>query len=129
MTDIVKIGDATLYHGDCLEVFLSLNGIDALITDPPYSSGGMVRSDRMASTRSKYQSSDVITEHPLFSGDNRDQRSFGYWMALWLGAALRSSKPAALCALFSDWRLDLARDRPLGQDERPPLRGRLLGPS
>lgn len=43
-------------------------------------------------------------EHPSFSGDNRDQRSFGYWMALWLGAALRASKPGALCCLFTDWR-------------------------
>lgn len=104
MTEKVQIGDATLYHGDCLEILPTLASLDAVVTDPPYSSGGMVRSDRMASTRTKYQSSGVKTEHPIFSGDNRDQRSFGYWMALWLGRALRSSNPAAMCALFSDWR-------------------------
>ena len=100
----VIIGNATLYLGDCLEILPTLPKVDAVITDPPYSSGGMVRSDRMMSTRAKYQSSQVEVEHPLFSGDNRDQRSFGYWMALWLGAALRVSNGASLCCLFTDWR-------------------------
>lgn len=100
----VVIGSAELWHGDCLEILPTLPKVDAIVTDPPYSSGGMVRSDRMASTRAKYQSSDVKVEHPVFSGDNRDQRSFGYWMALWLGAALRRTAPAGLCCLFTDWR-------------------------
>ncbi len=36
MTEKVQIGDATLYHGDCLEILPSLSGVDAVITDPPY---------------------------------------------------------------------------------------------
>ena len=36
MTDIVTIGDATLYHGDCLEILPTLPKVDAVITDPPY---------------------------------------------------------------------------------------------
>lgn len=36
MTDIVRIGDATLYHGDCLEILPTLPKVDAVITDPPY---------------------------------------------------------------------------------------------
>jgi 16S rRNA G966 N2-methylase RsmD len=36
MTDIVRIGDATLYHGDCLELLPTLGKFDAVITDPPY---------------------------------------------------------------------------------------------
>ena len=36
MADIMKIGDATLYHGDCLEILPSLGEIDAVVTDPPY---------------------------------------------------------------------------------------------
>jgi site-specific DNA-methyltransferase (adenine-specific) len=36
MVDIVTIGNATLYHGDCLEVLPTLVGVDAVITDPPY---------------------------------------------------------------------------------------------
>jgi DNA modification methylase len=36
MTDIVKIGDATLYHGDCMEILPTLDKVDAVVTDPPY---------------------------------------------------------------------------------------------
>ena len=36
MGDVVKIGDATLYHGDCLEILPTLPKVDAVITDPPY---------------------------------------------------------------------------------------------
>jgi len=36
MSDIVKIGDAILYHGDCLEILPTLDKVDAVVTDPPY---------------------------------------------------------------------------------------------
>ena len=31
-----KIGNCTLYHGNCLEVIESLGEVDNVITDPPY---------------------------------------------------------------------------------------------
>ena len=40
MSDIVKIGDATLYHGDCLEILPTLDKVDAVVTDPPYGVDG-----------------------------------------------------------------------------------------
>ena len=36
MTDKVQIGDATLYHGDCLEILPTLDRVDCVVTDPPY---------------------------------------------------------------------------------------------
>src|SRR5574343_1826058 len=36
MTDIVKIGNATLYLGDCREILPSLPKVDLVLTDPPY---------------------------------------------------------------------------------------------
>jgi len=36
VSDVVKIGDATLYHGDCLEILPTLDKVDAVVTDPPY---------------------------------------------------------------------------------------------
>jgi len=36
MSECVQIGDATLYHGDCLEVLPTLGKVDAVVTDPPY---------------------------------------------------------------------------------------------
>ena len=35
-SDIVKIGDATLYHGDCMDILPTLGRVDAVVTDPPY---------------------------------------------------------------------------------------------
>lgn len=34
--DNVQIHDATLYHGDCLEILPTLDNVDAVVTDPPY---------------------------------------------------------------------------------------------
>jgi len=79
--------------------------VDAVITDPPYSSGGMTRSDRTApSTRTKYATSDARHDLADFSGDNRDQRSYGYWCSLWLGECLRATRPGGVAVVFSDWR-------------------------
>ena len=36
MTDIVEIGEATLYHGDCMDILPTLGNVDAVVTDPPY---------------------------------------------------------------------------------------------
>lgn len=100
------MSDWVVHHGDCLAVLRTLPdaSVDAVITDPPYSSGGMVRGDRMLSTRDKYQQSEVITEFPSFTGDNRDQRAFGYWCALWLSECRRITKPGGMVCVFTDWR-------------------------
>ncbi len=82
MTTKVTIGNATLYHGDCMDVLQHLDEqVDALITDPPYSSGGMVRGDRTnQTTAEKYvQSGNALDaeQNMDFSGDNRDALSSG----------------------------------------------------
>ena len=96
-----------LFQGDALALLRLLPDacVDALITDGPYSSGGMVRGDRMSKTTDKYTSSDSSNRalHD-FTGDNRDQRGFAYWTALWLSECLRVTKPGAPALLFSDWR-------------------------
>ena len=94
--------NATLYKADALAVLASLPtaSVDALITDPPYSSGGQYKGDRSAATCDKYGGASMSD----FSGDNRDQRSHLTWMNLWLGESLRVVKPGGVCALFTDWR-------------------------
>jgi site-specific DNA-methyltransferase (adenine-specific) len=95
----------TLYLGDCLEVLPTLDPVDAVITDPPYSSGGQFRGDRAQDTRAKYVQSDSSSKDiSSFSGDNRDQRSFHFWSALWSSAALRVTKEGGIGAFFTDWR-------------------------
>lgn len=99
---------ARLIHGDALAVLRELPdaSIDALITDPPYSSGGMMRGDRLQDVHTKYVQTDSETGRALaaFTGDNRDQRGYGYWCALWLGECLRVVKPGGVALLFTDWR-------------------------
>ena len=56
--------------------------VDALICDPPYSSGGFVRGDRTLAPSKKYvQTECQASAGPDFEGDNRDQRG---WSTLWL---------------------------------------------
>lgn len=96
----------TIYRGDCFDVLPHLSGIDAVVTDPPYSSGGAFRGDRMGSTLQKYINSDSETQKIgfNFTGDNRDQRSFFAWATLWLNAARAASTDSATVACFIDWR-------------------------
>jgi hypothetical protein len=134
-----------LHHGEALSVLRSMPdaSVDAIVTDPPYSSGGFTRGDRTGSTGKKYTLTGTLVERPEFAGDNRDQRSFGYWCTLWLSECLRVAKPGAPICVFShdDGRppgrgLRVARARRLGQDRllpaghgtvRGPVRVRRLG--
>jgi site-specific DNA-methyltransferase (adenine-specific) len=78
--------------------------VDALITDPPYSSGGQYRGDRVRDTRAKYIQMGTKKQRDSFTGDNRDQRSFVIWCTLWLSECARVLKAGAPVCLFTDWR-------------------------
>lgn len=96
----------TIYCGDCLEVMPRLEGpFDAVMTDPPYSSGGQFRSDRMNSTIQKYIQTDSLdTWRVPFTGDNRDQRGFLIWCSMWMGKARHLTRPGGILLTFTDWR-------------------------
>lgn len=95
-----------LHLGDCLEVLKTLDkaSMDAVVTDPPYCSGGMFRGDRVASTRTKYVRSGTRNPRDNFSGDTRDQRGFAYWATLWLAECRRLTVTGGHLACFVDWR-------------------------
>ncbi len=94
--------------GEALDVLLRLpsDSVDGVLTDPPYSSGGAYRSDRMGDVRNKYCVTERTTQKVFhaFSGDNRDQRSYEYWCALWLSQCLRVTRPGGVICMFTDWR-------------------------
>ena len=94
----------TIYHGDCFDILHDLSAIDAVVTDPPYSSGGAFRGDRAQQTGTKYVHSGTQAYRPDFAGDNRDQRAFAVWCAMWMNAARQASRPGAVMASFIDWR-------------------------
>ena len=114
-------GDVRLYLGEAVDVLRDLPdaSVDVVMTDPPYSSGGLFRSDRSVDPAHKYRgfsfdksgSTKPKNEYGSFGGDNRDQRSFLTWVAIWTAQALRVTRPGGHIFLFSDWRqLPLATD-------------------
>jgi site-specific DNA-methyltransferase (adenine-specific) len=96
----------TLHAGDCLPFLESLPDecVDALITDPPYGSGGLHLSSRQLPVNDKYQQTGTKRQYPAFHGDARDQRSHLRWSVMWLSECLRVLKPGAPVCVFSDWR-------------------------
>lgn len=108
-------GGITIYHGEALNVLAGLEREDiaAVVVDPPYSSGGMFRSDRSVGTEDKYrgwsQNRDGSSRPPTsqpgnFAGDSRDQRGYLAWSSLWLAQTWRLAKPTAQVFTFTDWR-------------------------
>lgn len=106
--DELTVPDALLFQGDALRVLADIpdDTVDAIVTDPPYSSGGFTRGDRIGGTGSKYLQDGYANAEQLadFAGDNRDQRAFLTWCNLWMGECLRVTKPGGLLLTFTDWR-------------------------
>jgi site-specific DNA-methyltransferase (adenine-specific) len=96
-----------IHHGDALAILPTIaeDSVDLLLADPPYNSGGRTSNERATQTaRDKYVSGDAGHVLADFAGDNRDQRSYTYWLALILGQGLRVARPGASALVFCDWR-------------------------
>lgn len=93
--------------GDCLSLLKNIpdNSIDAVITDPPYCSGGRSSTERAKNPIKKYeQSSNKIVHRPAFVGDTLDQRAWMHWCILWINECYRILKSNGYFLMFSDWR-------------------------
>lgn len=99
-------GRVTLYNADALDVLPTIapGTVDAVITDPPYSSGGFTRSDKNGDPTKKYQSNSNVKQWDSFSGDNRDALSFAYWCDLWMRLSVMTMKRGGYFLSFTDWR-------------------------
>lgn len=107
MTPYYDRDGVTIYHGEALDVlrYLPDHSIDAVITDPPYSSGGQFRGDRATrTTTAKYGTKGRIDALPDFEGDTRDQRGYLLWSSIWMAEVWRLLKPTGLVFVFTDWR-------------------------
>ncbi|MEV0535812.1 site-specific DNA-methyltransferase [Kitasatospora sp. NPDC050463] len=97
----------TLHRGDALTVLKSLpdESVNAVITDPPYNSGGRTSSERTSrDARAKYVTSNSAHDLKTFPGENRDQRSYRSWLTELLTEAYRASTEHSVAMVFSDWR-------------------------
>ena len=96
----------TLYQGDALGILATLPDavMDAVLTDPPYSSGGVTMGARQADPAQKYQQSGTKRQYPPMLGDAKDQRSWTMWCTLWLGECWRIAREGAPLMVFTDWR-------------------------
>ncbi len=70
----------TILHGDTLKVISECKPevFDAVITDPPYASGGRSQAEKNRTTNQKYSSMDKENALPDFEGDQMDQRSWNH---------------------------------------------------
>lgn len=92
------------YEGDVLDLLPHLppRTCDLLLADPPYCSGGLLRTARtQRDTSRKYSRSDVSL---AVAGDHRDQLQWAEWCGAWLRAAAPALVPGALVGVFCDWR-------------------------
>lgn len=98
---------ASVHHGDALDWLATLPAgcASAVITDPPYSSGGLMRGDRMMSVAAKYCQDGDALGRAEFSGDNRDQRSWVEWCRQWMALSMRAVAPGGYLLCFVDWRM------------------------
>lgn len=83
----------------------------AIISDPPYASGGMSMGEKSRPTGEKYAKETCVTgggdrgkPYPDFSGDALAQRAWTSYIYEVLTEARAVSEPGAVCALFVDWR-------------------------
>lgn len=96
----------TLVQGEAIEWLRTQpeSSVDAVVTDPPYSSGGMFRADRAQKPSLKYQNSTAQVSYAEFAGDSRDGRTWGIWCERWMAEALRVAREGAPICVFTDWR-------------------------
>jgi site-specific DNA-methyltransferase (adenine-specific) len=94
---------ATLYLGDCVEIMETLDDctVDAVLTDPPYSSGGRrenARSIRKSMTRS-------VEDDDWIRGDAMSTGGFIYLLRLCGIQWRRLLRPGGHALSFIDWRM------------------------
>jgi len=92
-----------ILQGDCLRLLDRYpdDHFDAVVADPPYSSGGAFRSDRVqGSSNKKY----VNGEYPEIHGDSRDSHAWHRWAHMWISECHRVTRDQGYFFIFTDWR-------------------------
>lgn len=99
-----QIGDATLYLGDCLEILPTLAGVDAVVTDPPYCSGGFNEAGKKAAKGMGLRS-ETIREVGWFAGDNMTTAGIAWLLREVARFSYAALADGGTLTAFTDWRM------------------------
>lgn len=102
----MEISPCNILQGDALTILHGLPSgiVDAVLTDPPYSSGAPSLAAKQVAPAVKYFASPDKDAYPALLGDGKDQRSFTHWSAMWLSECWRVAHDDAALMVFTDWR-------------------------
>ena len=94
----------TLYCGDCREIIYGLEGYQAVVTDPPYCSGGFSEAGKRAATGMGLRS-ETIREVGWFVNDNMTSTGIAFLLSHVAGWAVRKLPKGGTFTAFTDWRM------------------------
>lgn len=94
------IGDCILHNADCLEVLETLGKVDAVVTDPPYSSGARTDSERQV--RGSMLRS--MEDGDWFSHDAMTTWGFTWFVRSAFTKIRQRLQPGSHVYVFIDWR-------------------------
>lgn len=98
------IGDAVLYLGDCLEVLPCLGDVDAVISDPPYASGGFTEASKKASNGMGNRS-ETRARDGWFAGDSMTTGGASWVMRACAASCFELLPTGGTLLFFTDWRM------------------------
>lgn len=92
----------TLYHGDCLEVLKTLEpgSVDAVVTDPPYCSGGR----QAAGQRGEISKNGSRADSDWLTTDNMGTDTYLWFMRQFAGLCRLACSVGSPAYVFTDWR-------------------------
>lgn len=108
MVDVVTIGDSvTLYHGDCLEILptLAAGSIDAVVTDPPYCSGGYLEAQKNTKAQGLRGTTVMADDFRWFRNDNMTTSGLVWLLRSLMLGSLRILRQNRSAFVFTDWRM------------------------
>ena len=100
----MKIGNATLYCGDCIEAMSDIERVDSIISDPPYCSGSISEASRSAA-KGQGLRSENIKKLGWFVGDNMGTAGLVFLLRSVAFHGLRILDPSGSMLTFCDWRM------------------------
>lgn len=103
MREILANG-VELHLGDCRDILPTLGLFDAVVTDPPYCSGGFSESGKQAAKGMGLRS-ETIRDLGWFVNDNMTTAGLCWLMSTVAGWSRRLLRPGGTMTCFTDWRM------------------------